>query len=415
MFGVGLTNPSWAGNLLRQQFDDITFAEEEDIDTVRLSLTVSGSDAGPYSDADTVSVLITPSGLDAGPYVDSATVVLLFSVSGSDTFTPLAPYTPVLDDFNRADGGLGANWDTWWAFSAGSIVGNKFESTTASPGGYWNPTTFGDYQDCYIDYVSGTYPSIILGVMIQSNAGVNGYLGVVSFVSGTQFSYGIYVDFAPQVTGNVDYGATVTRWWLRAGGGVITLYAFANSVWNFVDSYADATYVSGNLAFVADTPSSTAYLDNFGGGGAQERVDSDTIYLDLQPASAEEMHGTLIDSTEVYLSLIGTAVEESPYNEAAVVLLTLTPITTFEDYGKLDDAVVYLDIQPSGIETPSWDIATVYVTMTPLGGECFSRFHWTCEGEAEPEWGTESDLTCWSETSVLPRWTCTIDVQPGCN
>lgn len=60
-----------------------------------------------------------------------------------------SPFIPILDTFNRADGGLGANWTTpafGWSPTALTISSNMITSSSSASWQYWNPTVFG--PDC---------------------------------------------------------------------------------------------------------------------------------------------------------------------------------------------------------------------------------------------------------------------------
>lgn len=104
-------NPLWAGNLLGQSYDDFTFLWplNEDSDTVRVAITVSGletgydeatvpititveslEDAAKY-DAATVTVDLQVSGVDTAQYVDATTVPITVSIDSHDCHTFFAP------------------------------------------------------------------------------------------------------------------------------------------------------------------------------------------------------------------------------------------------------------------------------------------------------------------------------------
>lgn len=104
-------NPLWAGNLLGQSFDDVTFPwpPNEDADTVRITITVSGLETGydeatvPYTitvesledaakyDAATVNYDIELSSIDTAQYVDASVVSFLVSIDSHDCHTIFAP------------------------------------------------------------------------------------------------------------------------------------------------------------------------------------------------------------------------------------------------------------------------------------------------------------------------------------
>jgi len=138
-------------------------------------------------------------------------------------------------------------------------------------------------------------------------------------------------------------------------------------------------------------------------GGSEDftiYIDDQVVYLDLRPSGTDEMHGTLIDDAVVYLDLRHTGTElfhPALTTDSATVVLTMTPIATWET---------------QGAETT--DSATVRIAMTALGGECYSRFHFTGEGEADLRWGVVSDLVRWSPNDEV-RWVAFVEQQPGCD
>ena len=70
-----------------------------------------------------------------------------------------APTTPVVDNFNRADGPVGANWTAIIATPEPlfAIVSNKAVAAAGlfTRSGYWNPTTFGGTTDCWVIWDAG--------------------------------------------------------------------------------------------------------------------------------------------------------------------------------------------------------------------------------------------------------------------
>ena len=95
-------------------------------------------------------------------------------------------------------------------------------------------------------------------------------------------------------------------------------------------------------------------------------------------------------------------------SDAATVYLNLEALVTVEV------PVVYFDLQPSG--TDVWehaDAATVLLDLRALGGECYSRFHFTGEGEADTRWDVADIESRWTGDAET-RWSMIIEVQPGC-
>ena len=110
---------------------------------------------GTYSTAPTnVVTNVLASALTNGPNTIRVCVTDLGSNVGSDSIvvtksaTGIAPTTPVLDNFNRANGGAGANWSLIRpsGFAALNISGNAAVDSSATASftwDYWNQATFG--------------------------------------------------------------------------------------------------------------------------------------------------------------------------------------------------------------------------------------------------------------------------------
>jgi hypothetical protein len=130
-------------------------AEFADATEQYLTLTPSGSDvytpgsAGTeYTDVGTEYLALTPSAADVAEFVDTDIEYLQFSFLPSLTFPTVA--NNITDDFNRADGVLGANWDTVpWTGTELAIASNK--ATTVDRTGYFDggadwATMVGDFE-----------------------------------------------------------------------------------------------------------------------------------------------------------------------------------------------------------------------------------------------------------------------------
>ena len=92
-----------------------------------------------------VAVTGTNSAGSAGPVNSAATAVINSS---------LAPTTPVLDNFNRADGPAGANWSLIrpTGFVAMNVSANAAvdPSSTNYAWNYWNSANFGPNAEAYV-------------------------------------------------------------------------------------------------------------------------------------------------------------------------------------------------------------------------------------------------------------------------
>src|SRR5581483_1567872 len=103
--------------------------------------------------------------------------------------TSLAPTTPILDNFNRANGAAGANCSLIKStgFAAMTITNNAAvdSSTTAFAWNYWNPSTFGPDSEAYATIATlGASDTIRIGARI-TNAGTNNYSGYFVAISAT--------------------------------------------------------------------------------------------------------------------------------------------------------------------------------------------------------------------------------------
>ncbi len=71
---------------------------------------------------------------------------------------PLTPTTPVLDNFNRPNGGAGSNWSLMRpsGYVAMNVLNNNAvdASSSAWAWNYWNPATFGPNCEAYVTLVS---------------------------------------------------------------------------------------------------------------------------------------------------------------------------------------------------------------------------------------------------------------------
>ncbi len=192
------------------------------------------------------------------------------------TAGPLAPTTPLLDSFNRANGGVGANWALIKpsGFSAMNIAGNAAvdPSSTAFAWNYWKAATFGPDSEAYV-----TISSYAAGDVIRIGARVSG--------GGTNSASGYYV--AVSATGvwsilRIDNGGTpvtlvsgVTqplaagdKLAIRIVGSLVTaLHCTTATAWVRVLSYDTSQdsvryTAAGRLALEFRTST----VDDFGGG-----------------------------------------------------------------------------------------------------------------------------------------------------
>jgi hypothetical protein len=179
------------------------------------------------------------------------------------------PVTPVLDDFNRADGAVGGNWTTpIWAGGTNDrgldivsgVVLRSATGATANGSGYLSGIIYG--------------PQEIYATINNLTSGHWLYLCLTNFGSDTESCYSLQIDqsFTLLRVARKDFGSSNTLVsftstialndviGMRLAQGVI--YVYQNGVLKF--RVAESTYNYGQLGIELD--GAAASLDNVGGG-----------------------------------------------------------------------------------------------------------------------------------------------------
>ncbi len=196
------------------------------------------------------------------------------------------PSTPVLDDFNRANGGPGANWTVLFSGDGvGTIDTNQMKGTAvASDNAYWNALTPLE-SEVYMDVPTFDTGGAFLYVAARM-VGSNGYLlRVISTgdlqlfrmvaSASTQLGTNIAVGFASgdsfgmEVAGS-GAAVSVAVYWKRTSWALQTTYS---------DTHADRRIGAGRIAYWHSGTAQTFRWDNFGGGGIASPIRSQ--YLDF--------------------------------------------------------------------------------------------------------------------------------------
>jgi alpha-mannosidase len=218
-----------------------------------------------YDVAGTYVALLTVSDGRGGQ--DTATVVITARPPGATGF----PSAPVVDDFNRADGGLGA---TWLNSSGLAIASGELRlTTTGSVSPVWNGAVFGPEQEAYLTLTAITATSPEHDLMLK--------------VQGTTWSTGhieVRYDNARRVVMVSTYTPS-TGWKTIATSSTMTFVAgdrlgarahangnvevWKNSTQIFAASVSGWPYAAngGRIGLSFDA-SSQSRADNFGGGNA---------------------------------------------------------------------------------------------------------------------------------------------------
>ena len=189
------------------------------------------------------------------------------------------PYnSPVLDDFNRADGAPGANWgQAASTYSVPNIVSNQLD-WFQFPSAYWAASTFAANQEVFakgVDTGAGLPEVGFLLRFANPNTGTEsgyeveaiseglGWAEAFRWDAGARTSLGYSNFIVP--TGDVYLAASII-------GSTITLYSGTDGItWTSRQTWTDTTYNrTGYIGLYAvNNNTLTSALDNFGGGTIQ--------------------------------------------------------------------------------------------------------------------------------------------------
>lgn len=169
----------------------------------------------------------------------------------------------VSDNFNRANGGLGANWTTITGLSAPTISGNTIAA--ALSGAYWSANTFSDnqYSQGAVTASTDAYGALVI-VRQSSSANTSYWATIWDDTSGSGHNYCVMykritgTDTQLGVSVNCDaYGASFNLR-LEASGTTLTYKIGATTIMTRTDS----AITSGSAGFA----SNNANYDNFVAG-----------------------------------------------------------------------------------------------------------------------------------------------------
>jgi hypothetical protein len=172
------------------------------------------------------------------------------------------PTTPILDNFNRADGPVGSNWTTVTGLSTPTIVSNQVASPSSFAAAYWNPTTFASPLEIHATIPVWSHqfdlgycltnpgtPATTSGYVFTGFGG-QGAMLLLRYDNGVSTNLGGFI--GDPVSGD--------RFGIRLVGGVHTLFKNGNAM----VSIADSTYTSGNFSLTIGN--TTDRFDDYGGG-----------------------------------------------------------------------------------------------------------------------------------------------------
>ncbi len=194
---------------------------------------------------------------------DTASVVVVAAA-------PAFPQTPVLDNFNRADGPIGANWTDQTAQFV--VSGNALAPTGSSPNAIqWSAATFGANQEAFVTLsaISAAAPEHNLMLKTQGSTHLTGHIEVSYNVAGSQV---IVYTFTPPGTWNTvaTLGGVTFAVGDRFGARAFadgTVQVFRNSALLGAVSATGWPYATlGGRIGVSHSGAASARFDNFGGG-----------------------------------------------------------------------------------------------------------------------------------------------------
>jgi hypothetical protein len=252
-----------------------SFSTNDAVSTVRCSL-----DGGQFTLCNGLPTAMTQSygPLAAGPHtftveaIDAADHVATASYSWTITAsTVIDPTTPVLDNFNRANGGAGSKWSVIRSgyFAPMNVSSNTAVDSSSSiyAWNYWNAATYGPDVEAYATVANYTGTDAIrIGARVTPGTGYSGYF--VSVTGAGAWSI-IRVDNGVVVNPPLASGVTQTlasgdKIGIRVAGSVVTaLHYTPTAGWTQVLSANDTRYTSAGriaLEFRAGA------MDDFGGG-----------------------------------------------------------------------------------------------------------------------------------------------------
>jgi hypothetical protein len=226
--------------------------------------TLTAADVGA-----TIVVVVTATNTSGSVSASSAATGVVLPASS------LAPTTPVLDNFNRANGAVGSSWSVVRppVFAGMNVSGNAAVDSSSSQfaWNYWNPSVFGPDCEAYVTVSSyGLSDSIRIGARASNGSATthSGYYVAVS--SGGAWSIiridnNVSTTLASGVTQTLASGDKLA---IRIVGSVINaLHYTGGSGWQQVLSYdtsSDNIRYSGAGLLALEFKTST--LDDFGGG-----------------------------------------------------------------------------------------------------------------------------------------------------
>jgi hypothetical protein len=333
--------------------------------------TASGSNSGDVvirtgSTGPAGSVLLTPnfvantlvSGTDSnGTTTESASITKVVAVDSDSGGVPIGggafPSTGVLDNFNRANGALGANWTGGLRPSAATapvITGNAMVAGSVTSTAWWNQSSFGPDCEAYATVVTGNIaPTLFARVQNPGASNVSGYLFQAQGMS-AGFIQSITNDAVTTIGGgSFQIPANTTKIGLSVVGNTISAWGYTNGAWAVITTRTDSTYSAAGYIGVSLGASSLDSFDDFGGGTYVVAAGGETASVVVAagtPISGTDTSGAVTEATAMAVQIADT----SPINEietsTTVGLISGTDSGTIAENASVDVKVQLLVVEP---------------------------------------------------------------------
>ncbi len=181
------------------------------------------------------------------------------------------PTSPVLDNFNRANGGAGSKWSVIKpsGFALMNVSANTAvdASTSLYAWNYWNVANFGPDAEAYATVASYAGDTIRIGARVTVGSSYSGYFVSVTATGAwsiIRIDNGSAVTLASGITQTLASGDKVA---IRVAGSVVTALHYTSSGWAQVLSYdTSSDAVRYTTAGRLSVEFRAGALDDFGGG-----------------------------------------------------------------------------------------------------------------------------------------------------
>ena len=300
---IGVTISSKPPSITTSPTATFSFAANDDVSTVRCQLdgappTLCGSATSQsYTSLSQTTHTFVVTAIDAADRV--ATASYTWTVSGQPPPGNLSMSTPVLDNFNRANGPAGGNWllIKSTGFATMNVSGNAAvdSSTSSYAWNYWNAASFGPDSEAYATIASSVGSDTVrIGARVTPGSSYTGYF--VSVTGSGVWSI-IRVDKATPVTlatGPTQPLAVGDQIGIRIVGTTITALRFtATSGWTRMltyDTSVDTTRYSTAGRFAIEFRAGA--LDDFGGGNISVPVNTQAPSVSGTPEVGSQLTAT---------------------------------------------------------------------------------------------------------------------------